>query len=250
MEVYKIISDILRQMAQMAKPGVKTSEIDKYAEELIANYGCKSYNKGYKPDWADKAYPCVSCINRNDVIAHGIPDDTEIQDGDIISFDLGIIDKDGNCGDAALSVGVGNITNAKKRLLYYAYGTMMAGIEAMKPGVNTFDVARAIQAFAMSRGFRINRRFAGHRIDKEMHLKPNIYNTIEDGHKFDVLKEGDVFCVEPMVTSGMDNMGRPTGDGWCFVTQDGKPSAFFEHMVKITKDGAEILTDHIIAPEL
>jgi len=249
-EVYQVISDILRQMVGMAKPGVKTIDINDYAENLIAKYKCKSYNRGYMPNWALKPFPTATCINRNHVIAHGIPDQTKIEEGDVVSFDLGIVDKDGNCADAATSIGIGDITNAKRRLLYYAYQAMMTGIWEMKAGVNTQAITRAIESYALQRGYQINKRFAGHRIDKEMHLKPNIYNTAEPSHVWGVLEEGQIYCVEPMVTNGRDNMGKALDDGWGFVTQDGMPSTFFEHMVKITKGGVEILTDHIRPPIL
>lgn len=244
MEAYEIISTVLKEMAAMAKPGVKTIDIDKMAEKRIKELGAKSYNKGYKPAFAKTPWDWVSCINVNNVIAHGKPSDYELKDGDIVSFDLGI-KKGKKCADAALTVGVGELDNARQRLLYYAKQTVYEAINFMVPGAKTDDIARVIEYHALSRGYLVNRRFAGHRIGDEMHMKPNIYNTQEPTHQYGELKAGEVYCVEPMITRGKDGMGMCIdADGWTFVTMDGKESAFFEHMVEITEKGPKILTTH------
>lgn len=239
------VSKILLVMADMAKPGVMTIEINNTAESLLKLYNAKSYIKGYKPKWATVPFPTVSCISVNGVIAHGIPTDYKLVEGDIVSFDLGLIDYEGNCGDAALTVGVGKISNQASRLLYYAKKTLYYAISLLKKGVFTQDVARDIEHYVLARGFKVNRRFAGHRIDREMHLKPNIYNTTEDSHVYAHLVAGQKFCVEPMLTNGRDDMGVVLLDGWQTVTSDGKLSAVFEHMVQIETNGCNILTSHI-----
>jgi len=244
MEAHEIISIILKEMAAMAKPGVKTIDIDKMAEGRIKELGAKSYDKGYKPAFAKTKWEWVSCINVNSIIAHGRPGDYALQEGDIVSFDLGI-KKGKKCADAALSVGVGEISNARSRLLYYAKQVVYEAIKYMVPGAKTEDIARVIEYHALSRGYLVNRRFAGHRIGEEMHMKPNIYNTQEPSHQYAVLKVGEVYCIEPMITNGKDNLGMFIDpDGWTCVTGDGKDSAFFEHMVEITEAGPKILTTH------
>lgn len=228
----------------MAKPGVKTIDIDAMADKRIKELGAESYNKDYLPHFAKTRWEHVSCINVNSIIAHGRPGDYALQNGDIVSFDLGIT-KDGKCADAALTVGVGELENKKSRLLYYAKQVLYEAIKYMTPGRSTKDLANIIEYHALSRGYLVNRRFAGHRIDTEMHMKPNIYNSIEPNHKWSELKLGEVYCIEPMLTYGKDNMGLMADpDGWTYITADGKDSAFFEHMVEITEKGPKILTTH------
>lgn len=244
MKAHEIISIILKEMAAMVKPGVKTIDIDAFAEKRIKELGAKSYDKGYKPEFAKTAWEWVSCINHNNIIAHGKPGDYELKDGDIVSFDLGI-KKGKECADAAITVGVGKISDTRSRLLYYAKQILYEAIKYMKPGESTEDIAHIIEYHAMSRGYLVNRRFAGHMIGKEMHMKPNIYNTNEPTHTYAKLKVGEIYCVEPMITVGKDNLGMMIDpDGWTCVTMDGKDSAFFEHMVEITKNGPKILTTH------
>lgn len=243
-DVAKKTSEILKELAEMAKPGVNLLEIESKADALCRKYHVKSFNKGYKPDWAPSPYPAITCLNVDSVIAHGVPLDYELQEGELLGIDIGVIDNDGYCGDAALTVPVGKVDNRKHRLLYYANKTIYEGIRAMQPEADTKEVASTIQQYARSRGYRINRRFAGHGIGTKMHQKPNIYNTIEDDHKWGKLKVGDVFCIEPFLTPGKDDLGGVLPNGWTYATRDAQPSAFFEHMVLITKDGPEVLTDH------
>ena len=244
MTEYDAISIILKELAKMARPGVKTIDIDKHAGKMIKNLGCRSYNQGYKPAFAKTPWEFNTCINVNNIIAHGRPGDYALQEGDIISIDLGI-KKGRKCADAALSVGVGEISNARSRLLYYAKQVVYEVIKYMVPGAKTEELARIIEYHTLSRGYLVNRRFGGHRIGTEMHMKPNIYNTQEPTHQYDTLKVGEVYCVEPMITNGKDAMGLFIDpDGWTCVTADGKDSAFYEHMVRVGKNGPEILTTH------
>lgn len=244
MKPHEIISLILKELAEMAKPGVTTEAIDKRAGELIKKYKAESYNKGYKHPTAKAPWKYFTCINVNTVIAHGIPSEYALQEGDIVSIDLGI-KKAGKCADAALTVPVGQISNARQRLLYYAKQVVYNAIDFMKPGAKTEDIARVIEYHALRRGYLVNRRFAGHRIGEEMHMHPNIYNTQEPNHQWGELKVGEIYCIEPMLTNGKDNLGFCVDpDGWTYITGDGKDSAFFEHMVEITENGPKILTDH------
>ena len=244
MKAYEAISIILKEMAAMANPGVKTIDIDAYAERRIKELGAESYNKGYKAQFAKKPWEYVSCINVNSIIAHGRPGDYILQNGDVVSFDLGI-KKDNECADAALSVGVGEISNARRHLLKYAKQIIYDAISFMVPGAKTEDIARIIEYHALSYGFLVNRRFAGHRIGEQMHMKPNIYNTHEAEHIYGILNLGEIYCIEPMITKSKDNMGMFIDpDGWTCVTGDGKDSAFFEHMVEITEAEPKILTTH------
>lgn len=246
MKPWDAISIILKEMAAMAKPGVKTIDIDAHADKRITELGATSVNKGYMHETAKAPWPTATCINTPGVICHGYPSEYELQEGDIVSFDLGI--KIGNqCADAALTVGVGEISNARQQLLRWAKKTLYNVIPYMVPGASTEDLADIIETYALSHNYLVNRRFGGHRIGTEMHMKPNIYNTKESTHQYATLKVGEIYCVEPMITRGKDNIGTSQLDPneWCFVTTDGKDSAFFEHMVEITANGPKILTTHI-----
>jgi methionyl aminopeptidase len=258
MKAYEAISQILidakrfteMNLLESSVGPLTTKMIDAFIEKRIGELGMKSYNKGYQPTWAPMPYPAVSCINVGPMIAHGIPSDTVvIGSGDIISIDAGIIDPEGNCGDAAISFGLGELENKNERLLRYAKQLTYHVINQLVPGAHTRDIARSAERFALDRGFRINRRFAGHAIGKEMHQKPNIYTTDEEQHDYAVIEEGQVFCIEPMITYGKDNWGFQSPDGWTVFTQDGAFSTFFEHMVEVTKDGPKVLTTHF-APDV
>lgn len=240
----KIVSQVLKEMAAMVAPGVKTSQIDDFAAKRIEELGARSYNKGYKPQWAQAPYPAVACIGVNFVICHGIPSEYELKEGDIVTLDLGIIDDEGNCGDAALTVPVGEVENKRSRLMYYAKQTLYEVIKHVRDGVSTEDLAKVINYHAMSMGYLVNRRFGGHAIGKEMHMTPKIFNTPEPVHFYEKLKAGQVICIEPMLTRGKDNMGVSLDNGWTIVTHDKKETAMFEHMILVKEDGCEILTDH------
>lgn len=244
MKPWEAVSLILKEMTQMVAPGVRTLDIDIMAEKRIKEIGYHSYTKGYKPEWSKTPWEFVSCIGVNSVIAHGKPGEYILKEGDLVSFDLGICDDEHNCGDAALTVGVGEISNANQRLLYYTKQTLYEAISHIKAGLNTEDLAKIIEYHAMSRGYLVNRRFGGHAIGKEMHMSPKINNTVEDDIKWEELKAGQILCIEPMMTSGKDNLGGTDPNGWTFWTHDGKPSVVFEHMVEVQENGAKILTDH------
>lgn len=244
LERWDILSQILKEMAETAKVGVTTMELNNIAEKRIEQWGYSSYNKGYKPDWAPTPFPCVSCISVNDEMAHGIPSDYKLQEGDMVNIDLGIMDGNGDCADAALSFGIGEISNRNRHLLKYAKRILYEAIDQVRDGVNTYEITQAIVQACARYNFRAQKRFAGHTIGKKMHMPPRIYNTEEPQNAYDVLHEGQIICIEPVVTESRDNLGYST-DGWAFKTNDGKPSAYFEHMVRVTKDGAEVLTTHI-----
>ena len=197
MKAWEITSEVLKAMVKMAeKGGISPIEIDKMAEKKIIEFGGKSINKGYKPEWAKFPYPRVSCIGINNVITHGIPNEVPIIDGDIVTFDLGVKDKEGNCGDGAITIPIGNVEQKKARLVYYAKKVLFETIKEIRAGVDTQDLAHFIQRWVWDRGFKVNRKYAGHTIGKEMHEKPAIYNTLEPTHKYTKLVEGQQFVLK------------------------------------------------------
>lgn len=247
MQIYQITSEILKELSAAVKPGITTQSLEDLAEKLLEKYKVQSYNKGYHPKWSKEPYPAILCINVNSIICHGIPSNYKLQEGDICSIDLGI-KKDGVCGDAALTVPVGEISNANERLIRYAKQTVYEVLKMIKPGANTEDIARHTESFAKLRGYNLNKRFSGHTIGEEMHMKPSIYSTVEEPHEYADLVEGQTICIEPMLTSGADAYGVMLSNNWTYVTRDRKNSAVFEHMVLVTKDGYKVLTDHFSDP--
>lgn len=246
MKAHEIVSEVLKEMASMALPGVATKDIDAMAEKKILELGGVPYNKGYHMESAKTPYPYATCISVENVIAHGYPSELVLREGDVVNLDTSVRDSDGNCGDAALSVGVGEISDRKKRLLRYSKDVLYKTIEYMTPGRSTKELAHIIEFHALNMGFLVNRRFCGHRIGTDMHMGPKIYNSEEEGHIWGNLQVGEVYCVEPILTNGKDPYGLLVDpDGWVYVTSDGKPCAMFEHMVEITPTGPKILTTHI-----
>jgi methionyl aminopeptidase len=249
-EQARVISAILKELATQCLPGVTGHHIADLCDVLIAKHGATSYNKGYHPKWSNTPFPSSICISPNGITAHGLPTKYALKEGDIVSLDVGI-KKDGLCGDAAITVPVGKIDNKTERLLYYAKCAVYETIKLMQPGANTRDIAAHVQSWGRQRGYTVIRTAAGHRIGEEMHMKPNIYSTVEDDeHTYATLKVGQVFCVEPILTTSRDSLGATLGDGWTKATMDGKNAAMFEHMVKITADGPVVLTDHFSNPKL
>lgn len=234
------ISNIVKGIARVARPGINLLELEKLAETLLKENQCYSYNKGYQPRWADYPYPSILCLGVNDTICHGIPYDYVLQKGDILSIDCGIRTR-GKAGDCAITIPIGEISDEKKELLKVAKDTLYIGIELIKEGLNIGKIGAAQQKFAKSKGYVINEYAAGHGIGVKMHEPPTIPH-IKTGHNA-VLSEGQVICLEPMLTL-KDSKGRISDDKWTVKTKDGNPSAFFESMIRVEKEGYTILTNH------
>lgn len=258
MKPEEVITKVLNEIVPLAVEGRSLRELDTQAEQLVTLYGAKPYNKGYKPEWAPNAYPATLCLGVNDVVAHGIPNDYKLQNGDLLSIDLGIT-IDGKCGDSGLTIGIGEISNRDQRLLYYAKNTLYEGIASVKAGAKVREVAKAMELYAIMRGYVTNHNLSGHGIGKEMHMPPKIpaftyiENAVNDFLLNDAMdyefKVGDTICLEPFLTY-KDMAGYRTEDGWTIKTRDGKKSAFFEHMLRVTEDGCEVLTKHISKNEV
>ncbi len=244
MKAHEIVSEVLKRMAATARPGVTGLMLEDVAIKVINECGGHSYNKGYFPSWATKPYPAATCININHFIAHGVPSNYKFRDGDIVNIDLSVVDPDGICGDAALTVPIGDLNKRTERLLRVAANTTYEVIRHIKNGVLTDDLARITQRFVWNHNLLVNRRFTGHGIGVKMHEFPKIYSTIEDGQVYETLKTGDILCIEPILTTGTDDIGVTLDDGWTVITRDRMPSAMFEHMVRVTDDGCEVLTTH------
>lgn len=246
----KIVSHILKTLASCVEPGVRLTDLEQMAEVMINKAGATSYNRGYQPEWVKTPYPAILCTNVNDQIAHTPPSNYKLKEGDILNIDLGI--KFGSfCGDAALTVPVGQIENKHERLLRYAKRTLYEGIKEVKAGVEVWELGRAMGNYALRMGYVTIKTFTGHKIGWEMH-EENCYifhydppQDLKEKHGRVKLKAGDVICLEPMLTFKDSNGQCTDPTGWSWRTRDGKSVAMFEHMVLVKENGYEILTDHI-----
>ncbi|MDE2028286.1 MAG: type I methionyl aminopeptidase [Candidatus Omnitrophica bacterium] len=229
----KILSSIVAQLQSSLTSGMSTRDIDQKAEELIRRHHVVSAFKGYR------GFPGFTCISVNEGVVHGIPGPRIIKGGDIVSLDMGII-YEGYYSDTAVTIPVGNVSPETRRLLDVTSDSLLRGIEQARPGNKLSDISFAVQSFVEMHGFSVVRDFVGHGIGKQLHEEPEIPNYGRPGEG-PLLREGMVFAIEPMVNMGTHRT-RILNDGWTVVTEDGKPSAHFEHTVAITSNGPEILT--------
>ncbi len=232
---------ILRELVKLVQPGVSASELNACAEEMIANGGDQSAFLNYKPRGASRPFPASLCVSVNDEIVHGIPNEDEkiLQEGDIVSLDLGLVHK-GLITDAAVTVGVGTISPELEKLLSVTKEALMAGIKAAKAGRRVGDISSAIELIGIAGKYGIVEELAGHGVGFRVHEDPYVPNYGEAGQG-EVLSPGLVIAIEPMFNLGTRRIAL-AADEWTYRTADGKPSAHFEHTVLITKSGAEILT--------
>ncbi|MDD5458427.1 MAG: type I methionyl aminopeptidase [Phycisphaerae bacterium] len=238
-----VVADVLWKLHELAKPGVSTGYLDRIASETTARAGAEALFRGVKSPYAKKAFPGAVCASINDQVVHGIPDEKVIlKDGDILSIDFGVR-LDGFCGDSAVTVGIGNISAANKRLIDATRRVLDIAVENCRAGIKWSEVAGLMQSFAESAGFSVVKDFVGHGIGRQMHEDPKVPNFVSKELLADdiLLREGMVLAIEPMINAGTDDTWT-LKDGWTVVTKDGKNSAHFEHTVAITKGGCEVLT--------
>jgi methionyl aminopeptidase len=229
----RLVREILEEMRQKVRPGATTLELEEYAERRIKQMGIKPAFKGYR------GYPCCLCASVNNEVVHGIPSRRVLANGDIVSLDMGVI-VDGYYGDSALTVPVGEISDSLKRLLRVTEESLQLAIEQARAGKRLGDISAAVQRHAEQAGYSVVREFVGHGIGRSLHEEPQIPNFGRPGHG-PVLKEGMVLAIEPMVNAGTSDV-RVLDDHWTAVTADGGYSAHFEHMVAITRNGPDVLT--------
>jgi methionyl aminopeptidase len=235
----RIVADILRILAEHAKPGMKTKEMDTIAEKELKKKGAESSFKGYR------GYPATVCVSVNDEIVHGIPGDRVLKEGDIVSLDFGAI-YHGYHGDAAITVPIGKISSEARRLIDTTRDTLNVGIQAARAGAKLGDVSAAIQNYAESQGYSLVREYTGHGIGRKMHEDPQIPNTTYAPYGLNrgtgpMLKKGMTLALEPMLNAG-GWQARVADDQWTVLTADGSLSAHFEHTIAVDDKEAEILT--------
>jgi len=234
-----IVVEILAELRMRIAPGIATADLDCLAEELIHKKGAQSAFKGYRLR-NSTPFPATICISINEEVVHGIPSPQRIlKEGDVVSLDFGVIYR-GFYGDAAVTMGVGEVNDPARTLMQVAEESLNAGIAAVRVGGRLGDVSAAIQERVESARFSVVREFVGHGIGRHLHEDPQVpnYGLRDRGIR---LREGMVLAIEPMV-----NAGRPEvvlkADGWTAVTQDGSLSAHFEHSVAITQHGPNVLS--------
>ncbi len=230
----KILATIMKELEKQVRPGITTQELDRKAETLILKSRAKPSFKGYQ------GFPAVLCASINEEIVHVVPSKRVLKEGDIISLDLGLVHK-GFHLDMAVTLPVGKISSEGQRLIRVTKKALKRGLKKVRPG-NTFgDIGNTIQRYVESQGFNVVRDLCGHGIGRELHEDPKIlnYGKRRQGPE---IKEGMVFCIEPMVTAG-DWRLKKMADGHGFETIDGSLSCHFEHTVAITKQGPHVLTN-------
>jgi len=231
----RLAAEVLQMVAPFVKPGVSTGELDRICHEHIVNVqGAIPANIGYR------GYPRATCISANNVICHGIPNDSKIlKDGDIINIDVTVI-KDGWHGDTSRMYCVGTPSVMAKRLVDMTREALFRGIRVVRPGATLGDIGHAIQSFAEAQRFSVVREYCGHGIGKIYHDEPQVLHFGKPGQGL-VLQEGMTFTIEPMINEGT-RYTKVLPDGWTVVTKDRKLSAQWEHTIAVTRDGADILT--------
>jgi methionyl aminopeptidase len=229
----EVLVRCLKMLERKARAGVTTEELDAAAEKFIRSQGAEPAFKGYR------GFPGSICTSPNSMVVHGIPGRYELQRGDIISVDVGVI-KDGWVSDAAITVPIGPVDAAAHKLLDVTKASLFAGVEQMRVGNHLGDVSAAIQRTVEIEGLSIIRTLVGHGIGRDMHEEPQVPNFGEPG-KGPLLEEGMVLAVEPMVNAG-GPLVRMDEDGWSVYSDDGSLAAHFEFTVAVTSEGPRILT--------
>ncbi|WP_109832462.1 type I methionyl aminopeptidase [Reichenbachiella versicolor] len=229
----QLVSKTLGMLAKEVKPGVTPLYLDSLAESFIRdNGGVPGFLGLYD-------FPNTLCMSLNEQVVHGIPNDTPLESGDVISIDCGVL-MNGFYGDHAYTFEVGEVAPETKRLLEVTKECLDLGIKQVKKGNRIGDISFAIQQYAERNGYGVVRELVGHGLGREMHESPEVPNFGKRG-RGPALKDGLVIAIEPMINLGTKNV-RQLSDGWTIITADKKPSAHFEHDVAVVDGKAEVLS--------
>ncbi|RBP44901.1 type I methionyl aminopeptidase [Garciella nitratireducens] len=228
-----VVAQTHERLKEFIEPGITTQELDKIAEEYILKSGAKPAFKGYN------GFPASICASINEEVVHGIPGSRVLEEGDIISLDIGAI-VEGYVGDAARTHAVGEISSEKQKLIKVTRESFFQGIQFAKQGYRLSDISHAVQKYVEENGFSVVRDYVGHGVGRNMHEDPPIPNYGNPG-RGPRLKEGMVLAIEPMVNIGTYHV-KTLQNNWTVVTLDGKSSAHYENTIAITEGEPEILT--------
>ncbi|QQL48514.1 type I methionyl aminopeptidase [Mucilaginibacter ginkgonis] len=229
----QLVSKTLAEVAKVIGPGVKTASLNKMAEEFIRDNGGVPAFLNYH------GFPYSLCISPNDQVVHGFPNEKELQDGDIISIDCGVI-LNKFYGDSAYTFAIGEVSEETQKLLRVTQECLRLGIEKAVTGMRVGDIGFAVQDHAERCGFGVVKELVGHGVGLQLHEKPEVPNYGKRGSGVK-LEEGMVIAIEPMINAGRAGV-KFWNDGWTVSTTDGKPSAHFEHTVAVKKGRADVLS--------
>ncbi|HXV58152.1 MAG TPA: type I methionyl aminopeptidase [Gaiellaceae bacterium] len=229
----RVVAETIDLLGELAKPGATTADLDHAAEEYIRSQGGVPTFKGYR------GFPASICTSPNSMVVHGIPGDYVLQDGDVISVDVGVT-LDGFVADSAYTFPVGEVSDDAKRLLEVGRAALAAGIAEAKAGNHVQDISAAVQRTTEEAGFSVVRSLVGHGIGRSMHEEPQVPNFGEPG-RGPLLQPGMTLAIEPMINAGSPEVWM-ADDRWSISTDDGSLSAHFEHTVAVTDNGPVVLT--------
>ncbi len=243
----RIVAEILRDLAEHAKPGVSTGELNDRAQAILNKYGATSPFLGHpniKP--RDPKFPGAICASVNDEIVHGIPKSKRVlKEGDLVKLDVGA-EYGGYIADSAWTFPIGKVNPKAERLMRVSEAALWKGIEQAHAGNHLWDVIRAVQTEVEANGFNLVREYQGHGVGREMHEEPGIPNFLDTDYRRRppnvVLMPGLTMALEPMVVTG-DWHTRQLGDKWTVATRDHGLAAHYEHTIAVTNNGPEILTE-------
>jgi len=230
-----MVCNTLSLVASELKPGVTGSYLDEKAEEFIRDNDAVPGFKGYR------SFPATLCISKNDEVVHGIPDDYEFKDGDIVSIDCGVY-KNQFFGDAAYTFVIGDVGEDVMKLLVTTKESLHIGIEEARVGNRLGDISAGIQRHCETQGYGVVRELVGHGLGRNLHESPEVPNYGKRG-RGTKLQEGLVIAIEPMINLGKRAV-KQGKDGWTIRTKDGKQSAHYEHTIAIRPSGPDILSNH------
>jgi methionyl aminopeptidase len=238
----QVVAAVHKRIHELVVPGVTTAELNRVAHEMIVAAGGWPSFLHYVPrrDPSAPPYPYSICASVNDELVHGFSTERELNEGDIISVDVGVY-LDGFHGDRAVTLPVGRVSDEARALIEAAEGAFWAGVRQMRDGVRLGDAAAAIQEYAESRGYSVVRTYSGHGVGRKMHEDPDVPNFGTPGSGT-LLRTGMTLAVEPMLTTGAPET-RELDDHWTVVMADGSLAAHYEHTVAVLPDGVRILTD-------
>ena len=229
----RIVAAVLGELEPLIRPGIRTRDLDLYADKRTRELGGVPVLKGYR------GYPASVCISVNEEVIHGIPSGRILQDGDIVSLDFGVL-YEGFYSDSALTAPVGRVAAEAQRLIAAAERSFIKGLEQMREGARLSDISAAIQRSVEDEGFSVIRQFVGHGIGRALHEEPQVPNFGAPG-RGPKIKPGMTLAIEPMIAAGGPEV-EVLEDGWTAVTRDRRLAAHYEHTVAMTENGPEVLS--------
>ena len=229
----RVVADTLAYLGESIRPGMTTADLDELAEEHIRSQGGVPTFKGYR------GFPASICTSPNSMVVHGIPGPYRIEEGDLLSVDVGVT-LDGFVADSAYTFAVGSVPEPSQRLLEACRAALEAGIEQARASSRIGDISAAVQRTTEEAGFSVVRELVGHGVGRSMHEEPQIPNFGEPG-RGPLLQPGMTLAIEPMITAG-DAGVYTAEDRWSIFTRDDSLAAHFEHTVAVTENGPRILT--------